>query len=132
MKRSRTIASIFVPLGIAAMAVMLMTSLAAPAAAASARPITASAHHMSTRGAASKAAGTQLVYQGGAVETTPLLYISWWGPQWKTGFSTGGYTSAQAQTYITGFYTNVGGSSWDNIDTQYCQGIAIGSTSCGG
>ena len=78
-----------------------------------------------------KTAGTLLVYQGGAVETAPKVYISWWGSQWNTGFSTGGYTSAQAQTYITNFYSNVGGSSWDNIDTQYCQGIAAGSTSCG-
>ncbi len=78
-----------------------------------------------------KPAGTNLVYQGGAVETASVVYISWWGTQWNTGFSTGGYTSAQAQTYITNFFNNVGGSSWDNIDTQYCQGIAVDSTSCG-
>ena len=41
-----------------------------------------------------KSAGTNLVYQGGAVETKPLVYISWWGTQWNTGFSTGGYSSA--------------------------------------
>jgi hypothetical protein len=78
-----------------------------------------------------RAAGTNLVYQGGAVETTPVVYISWWGSQWNTGFTTGGYTSAQAQTYITDFYSNVGGSSWDNIDTQYCQGVAVGTINCG-
>ncbi len=78
-----------------------------------------------------RTAGTNLVYQGGAVETTPVVYISWWGTQWNTGFSTGGYTSKQAQTYITDFFNNIGGTSWDNINTQYCQGIAIGSTSCG-
>ena len=76
-------------------------------------------------------AATNLVYQGGAVETTPVIYISWWGSQWNTGFSTGGYSSAKAQTYITDFFNNVGGSSWDNINTQYCQGITVGSTSCG-
>ena len=78
-----------------------------------------------------RAAGTNLVYQGGAVEPTPVVYISWWGTQWNTGFSTGGYTSAQAQTYITDFFNNIGGTRWDNINTQYCQGIAVGSTSCG-
>ena len=78
-----------------------------------------------------RTASTNLVYQGGAVEPTPVVYISWWGSQWNTGFSTGGYTSAKAQTYITDFFNNVGGTHWDNINTQYCQGIAAGSTSCG-
>ncbi|MGZ3645983.1 MAG: hypothetical protein ACXVCM_19270, partial [Ktedonobacteraceae bacterium] len=26
-----------------------------------------------------KSAGTNLIYQGGSVETAPLVYISWWG-----------------------------------------------------
>ncbi|HEU5347950.1 MAG TPA: hypothetical protein VFU63_04995 [Ktedonobacterales bacterium] len=72
-----------------------------------------------------------LYYHGGPVSTVPAVYISWWGSQWSTGFSTGGYTSAQAQTYITGFFGNVGGSSWHRIDTQYCQGVAYGTTNCG-
>ncbi len=76
------------------------------------------------------ASANDLHYQGGAVETAPKVYISWWGSQWNTGFSTGGFTSAQAQTYITGFFSNVGGSSWDNIDTQYCQGTTVGGTTC--
>lgn len=83
------------------------------------------------KGTSKRAAGTNLVYQGGAVSTAPVVYISWWGTQWNTGFSTGGYTSAQAQTYITDFFSSVGGSHWDNINTQYCQGIAVGSTKCG-
>jgi hypothetical protein len=94
-------------------------------------------HYMKTFGGVGKsstvrpAATTNLLYQGGAVETAPKVYISWWGSQWNTGFSTGGYTSAQAQTYITDFFNNVGGSSWDNIDTQYCQGVAVGTVNCG-
>jgi serine protease len=72
-----------------------------------------------------------LTFGGGQVQTTsPKVYISWWGSQWNTGFSTGGYTSAQAQAYMTGFFGNVGGSTWNNIDTQYCQGIAKGTTDC--
>ncbi|HEX9070206.1 MAG TPA: hypothetical protein VF807_15660, partial [Ktedonobacterales bacterium] len=109
-------------------------ALAASPALAAPQASTAHGHAMGVfKGAhpAIRAAGTKLVYQGGSVETAPLVYISWWGSQWNTGFSTGGYTSAQAQAYITGFFTNVGGSSWDKIDTQYCQGIAVGSTSCG-
>ncbi len=106
---------------------------AAPALASSASTI----HYMkvfhgkTTSGALRAANANDLVYQGGAVETSPVVYISWWGSQWNTGFSTGGFTSAQAQTYITNFFSNVGGSSWDNIDTQYCQGVAVGSISCG-
>ncbi len=74
---------------------------------------------------------SNLVYSGGPVSLTPTVYISWWGSQWNTGFSSGGYTSAQAQTYVTGFFGNVGGSSWHQIDTQYCQGVAVGTTNCG-
>lgn len=109
--------------------------IASPALAApSAQTTTPQIHTMGIfkgQRKAIKTAGTSLVYQGGAVETAPKVYIRWWGSQWKTGFSTGGYSSAKAQTYITNFFSGVGGSSWDNINTQYCQGIAVGATSCG-
>ena len=83
-------------------------------------------------GTVQAAAANNLLYQGGAVQSgSPKVYISWWGSQWSTGFSTGGYTSAQAQAYVTGFFTNVGGSSWNNVDTQYCQGVAVGTAQCG-
>jgi hypothetical protein len=74
---------------------------------------------------------TNLTYRAGPVETAPAVYISWWGPQWGSGFSTGAYTSAQAQTYETNFFSNVGSSAWDNINTQYCQGVAGGTVNCG-
>jgi len=116
-------------------ALLLAFTAASPALAAPTAQPALHGHAMSTfkgvRGPVARKAGTRLVYQGGSVETAPAVYISWWGSQWSTGFSTGGYTSAQAQTYITNFFSNVGGSKWDNIDTQYCQGIAAGSTSCG-
>jgi hypothetical protein len=89
-------------------------------------------HGMGTRFAKTKPARTtNLTYHGGPVETAPAVYISWWGPEWSTGFSTGGYTSSQAQTYVTDFFNNVGGSSWENIVTQYCQGVANGTVNCG-
>jgi serine protease len=83
-----------------------------------------------------KAAGpavtsSNMTYHGGPVSLAPTVYISWWGTQWNTGFTTGGYTSAQAQTYETGFFGNVGGSSWHQIDSQYCQGVAVGTVNCG-
>ena len=74
---------------------------------------------------------SNMTYHGGTVSTVPAVYISWWGSQWNTGFSTGGYSSAKAQTYITGFFGNVGGSSWHRIDSQYCQGVPVGTVNCG-
>lgn len=79
-----------------------------------------------------KNAGTPLTYQGGSVETTPSVYIVYWGSQWNlTTPPIGSYTYQQAQTYVQGFFSNVGGSSWDSINTQYCQGVLAGTINCG-
>ncbi len=68
---------------------------------------------------------------GGPVQTSTQVYISYWGPEWTgSGFSTDGYTSAQAQTYVGAFFGNVGGSSWINTDTQYCQNVPRGTYFC--
>lgn len=75
--------------------------------------------------------GPNLLSHGGPVEVTPAVYISWWGVEWVSGFATGGYTSAQAQAYTTDFFSNVGGSSWINSTTQYCQGVPSGTVLCG-
>jgi hypothetical protein len=119
--------------GIVAAALALALGPLAPAAAAATRPSEMTPHHMGIRGAKPqpKPATAPLTYHGGPVETTPAVYIVYWGSQWGTGFSTGGYTSAQARTYVQGFFGNVGGSSWDNIDKQYCQGVAVGTINCG-
>jgi len=75
---------------------------------------------------------TLLSSHGGAIETTPVVFIVYWGAQWATGFSTGGYSSAQAQNYVQRFFANVGGSSWSNSTTQYCENVASGRTNCAG
>ncbi len=118
---------------VAAALALAMGPLAPAASAATVKPSGMATHNMGIKGAAKnvKAATAPLTYGGGPVETTPAVYITYWGAQWGTGFSTGGYTSAQAQTYMQDFYGNVGGSSWDNIDTQYCQGVATGTINCG-
>jgi serine protease len=131
VKRITVTTSIVASVGIMAIAMMIALGPMAPAAYASAGPAAVRAHQMGTKSHAIRTAGTDLVYQGGAVETTPVIYISWWGSQWNTGFSTGGYSSTTAQTYMSNFFSNVGGSSWDHINTQYCQGVAIGTTKCG-
>ncbi|HEU0026307.1 MAG TPA: hypothetical protein VFQ25_04260 [Ktedonobacterales bacterium] len=118
--------------GIVAAALALALGPLAPAAAA-AKTDGMATHNMGIKGAAKniKAATAPLTYGGGPVETTPSVYIVYWGSQWVSGFSTGGYTSAQAQTYMQDFFGNVGGSSWNNIDAQYCQGVAVGTINCG-
>src|SRR5579862_909023 len=84
--------------------------------------------------ARTKASG--LVYRGGQVETAPAVYIDFWGSWWNTTTTTGtdgafSYTNAQAMQYVQDFFSNVGGSSWDGLNAQYCQGVATGSVSCG-
>ena len=78
----------------------------------------------------------QLVYHGGAVETTPSVYLVYWGTEWQNGFSinAGGYTytNATAQNYVNAFFANLGGSPWNGVQTQYCQGVAVGSVNCNG
>jgi len=81
---------------------------------------------------AGKAGGAKnLMSNGGAIQAAPVVYISFWGPEWAdTTFSSGGYTYAQATTYNTDFFGSVGGSNWNGIVTQYCEGVAKGTTTC--
>jgi serine protease len=72
-----------------------------------------------------------LFSHGGAIEQAPKVYIIYWGPQWQTGFTTGGHTSTEARSYVEGFFNGVGGSSWANSTIQYCQGVPSGTVTCG-
>lgn len=105
--------------------------LMATAGASSAR--TGGAVYLKVKGAhgARHHSGSTLLYShGGAIEQSPSVFIDYWGPQWSTGFSTAGFSSAQAQNYVQGFFGAVGGSSWASSTTQYCQGVASGTTNC--
>lgn len=68
----------------------------------------------------------QLYFHGGspAVETSPggEVYLVFWGSQWNNGDPSG-----EAQT-LQNFFQDVGGSSWNKSVTQYCQGVAVGTT----
>jgi hypothetical protein len=124
---------VVIPLSVVAvMAVALAVAFGAHASSASASaPEVFHGKIMHARGATNPSVTNSLMtYHGGPISTAPHVYINYWGTNWATGFSTGGYTSAQAQTYINGFFSGVGGSSWGAIDTQYCQGVATGATSC--
>ena len=70
-------------------------------------------------------AGTasNLYYHGGAVETAPQVFLVFWGSQW------GNDPSGEAGI-LQNFYNGVGGSSWLNSVTQYCQGVATGAVFC--
>lgn len=85
---------------------------------------------------ASQVSANNLIYHGGLVETVPAVYLVYWGTEWQQGFSFSAgsftYTNTTAQNYVNSFFTNVGGSSWAGVQTQYCQNISIGSFSCAG
>lgn len=123
---------------VAAMAVFAGGAAASPAPTAGGVPSTARVFRpvgmpqtgqMAGRAPAINSANN-LQFMGGSVLRTPKAFIIFWGPDWNTGWTTGGFTSAQAQTYISGFFGGVGGTAWANTQTQYCQGVARGSQSC--
>lgn len=69
-----------------------------------------------------------LSYRGGiggiGVETLPKVYLVLWGSQWNNNDPYGEASRLQ------NFFTGVGGSSWLNSVTQYCQGVASGTITC--
>jgi hypothetical protein len=118
--------------GVALVLSVAGTSLAASAGNGSSMGLL-NAHVMSAKGAGHggrPVKSANLSSHGGAVQIGTKVYISYWGAQWASGFSTGGYSSAQARTYMEAFFGSVGGSSWINSDTQYCQNVPSGTTNC--
>ena len=69
-----------------------------------------------------------LSYQGGVggtgVETAPKVYLVLWGSQWSSDPS-------GESAIVQNFFNHVGGSSWLNSVTQYCQGVPVGTITCG-
>ena len=72
---------------------------------------------------------SDLYYHGGTggigVETAPKIYLVLWGSQWNNNDPSG------EAAILENFYRGVGGSSWLNSVTQYCQGVATGTIACG-
>jgi serine protease len=71
-----------------------------------------------------------LSYHGGTggtgVETgNDKVYLVYWGSQWTNNDPSNEAGIEQS------FFNHVGGSSWNNSVTQYCQGVATGTTNCG-
>jgi serine protease len=78
---------------------------------------------------ASASTTNDLYYHGGTggigVETAPKVYLVLWGSQWTNNDPSG------EANILQNFYNGVGGSSWNNSVTQYCQGVASGTYTCG-
>jgi hypothetical protein len=84
--------------------------------------------YMRPHGATPFASSTSnLYYHGGTggigVETAPKVYLVFWGSQWSSDPS-------REAAILTNFLSAVGGSSWNNSVTQYCQGITSGTLDC--
>jgi hypothetical protein len=95
-------------------------------------------------GTVADSTANDLVWHGGnagdgaiGVEQTPAVYLVYWGTEWANGFQTADtdgtlYSSATLQRYLNSFFSHVGGSGWANIQTQYCNVLLPGASSCVG
>jgi hypothetical protein len=88
------------------------------------------AHVMRVHGSARPKSGGVLAYQGGlngtGVQTAPdAVYLIYWGSQWNNNDPSGEAATQQ------NFFNGVGGSSWNDSVTQYCEGVPTGTTDCG-
>jgi serine protease len=80
----------------------------------------------------------QLRFGGGSVVTSsPKVYVVFWGSQWGTQSTSGGYQvfsgdpdglAPNLQAFFSGLGTN--NELWSAIVTQYCQGAAPGAKTC--
>ncbi len=120
---------------ILALGASAFVAMAVPALSAVASPSgngTGVVHPSATKAAGGHGGhGSLLTYHGGVggvgVETgADKVYLVYWGSQWNNNDPSGEAAIQQS------FFSGVGGSSWNNSVTQYCQGVASGTSSCGG
>jgi serine protease len=117
---------------VAGVTVVLGVGLWSAAAVSAAPPAAAPAtiHYLGLVGKSAAATSNELSYHGGVggigVETAPEVYLVLWGSQWNNNDPSG--EAALVQSFLKG----VGGSSWLNSVTQYCQGVASGTVFCNG
>jgi serine protease len=133
MSSNRTRRRTGIALGVlaAATAMVLGTSTAATATATPSHATTAKhtshhkiimpQHHAKHTHAAAASSG--LVYGGGPVETTPVVYLVFWGSQWDSD-------SNGVASYMQGFFGGVGTPSdnWSTIMTQYTDSTGASPT----
>jgi hypothetical protein len=93
---------------------------------------TVEAERQARKDARTQASSTtsNLYYHGGTggvgVETTPKLYLVLWGSQWDNN------DPVHEASILESFYSGVGGSTWLDTVTQYCQGVPTGTYFCNG
>ncbi|HTJ66369.1 MAG TPA: hypothetical protein VL551_02455 [Actinospica sp.] len=108
---------------------------AAPAQAATAHGTHAMKVRSTEHTAAVKAASSasDLSYGGGPVVTAPTVYFVYWGSQWGTGTTVTNDPSGEAALQLSFFQHAYGsGDTFFTSQTQYCQGVATGTTQCNG
>src|SRR3954451_7469454 len=129
-----------------AVAAVVAATLGASSAPSNTGAMLTSAKHIfwGQSATAVDSASNDLVWHGGnagpgaiGVEQQPAVYLIWWGTEWANGFQTADtdgklYSSKTLQSYLSSFFQNLGGSPWANIQTQYCNTVLPGSTSCVG
>jgi hypothetical protein len=80
--------------------------------------------------------GGNLYYHGGTVgvEAKPdKVYLVYWGSQWGACSVTSCGNDPSGEVGIqNNFFNGVGGSSWNNSVTQYCEGVSSGTYFCKG
>src|SRR5262249_50260560 len=67
-------------------------------------------HVMLPFGQQAKQRSSNLIYHGGPILKTPIVYVTYWG--WTSD-------PMGEQPYLQAFLSGVGGTSWINSDTQY-------------
>lgn len=67
-----------------------------------------------------------VTYGGGAVQTSPEIFVVFWG--WQGPGDTQADPLGEASLLLN-FFSSIGGNGWMNIDTQYYQ-VANGQTQC--
>jgi hypothetical protein len=131
-----------------AIAAFVAVALGASAASSDTAPLTNPKHFFWAPGQDPQGTADSLtndiIYHGGSVgpgaigvETTPAVYLVYRGTERAQGFTTPDtdgklYSSRTLQTYLNSFFTNVGGSPWAGVQTQYCRNVPAGTTSCAG
>lgn len=93
---------------------------------------------MPPRGAAHGARSirsSNLSFHGGSpgvVKGADKVYLVYWGTQWGPGNNPGSVDPSGEAAIQQSFFSNVGGSGWNNSVTQFCDGVAVGTTNCAG
>ena len=118
------------------LALVATLSLSAPLSASASAGVNGPLHMMgvmhshAAHGKPGGGGSSNLSYNGGTnnigVETATAVYIVYWGSQWNNNDPSGEASIQQ------NFFNGVGGSSWNNSVTQYCQGVPTGTIFCNG